>query len=161
MLERARHQQLVVGGHVGDLSRVAGGVFIGAADGDDRHMGTRERPRDGGIVVVRDDAVALPLVDAVEAKAEVLLQEQVPGHARLLHIVTDADEDLAVIDLAGVEQQGHAQDCGAAGPVGPARGRAFGHGRPILAHCADCCDAERNFISHARQFRKLPRRHAR
>ena len=66
---------------------------------------SRERFADGGIVEVRDDAVAFESLDAGEARAKIFFEKEIPRDARRQQVVADAGDDLAVIHLVRVEQQ--------------------------------------------------------
>ena len=67
-----------------------------------------------GIVEIGDDAVALPALDAGQAAAKILFQEQIPRYARGVQVGGDARDDVAVVDFIAVKQQ---RD--------PVRGRQF------------------------------------
>jgi hypothetical protein len=107
MVVRQLDELEVVGGHVGNALGVGGRVGVGAADRDHRQPGSGQRVAHGRVVVVGDDAVAPPLRDAGQAGAKVLLEEQVPFGACRAQVGADAGNDLAVVDLVGVEQQRH------------------------------------------------------
>ena len=97
----------VVGRDVGHAGRIAACVGVGAAHGHHRDGQVGKRGPHVRIVVVGNDAVDPPLRQAGQAGAEVVLEEQVPVGAGRVQVGADAFDDLAVVDLVGVEQQHH------------------------------------------------------